>query len=156
MKFTNGMFNYFNQKTTDNIDLYLDQLRQLAKRSTFCGCMADTLLLDRIGMGTTEEAPKKLLQIRDLTLDKCIDVIRNSKTTASRLKMMSEARYEEIKGKKSCKQDKRNPDCTDESQRKQLCIFCDPGHFSGRSVLLRENVLSVTNTIMFLNACQLK
>ncbi|KAK2161408.1 hypothetical protein LSH36_117g05112 [Paralvinella palmiformis] len=82
--------------------------------------MADTLLLDRIGMGTTEEAPKKLLQIRDLTLDKCIDVIRNSKTTASRLKMMSEARYEEIKGKKSCKQDKRNPDCTDESQHNKV------------------------------------
>ncbi|KAK2165394.1 hypothetical protein LSH36_51g07013 [Paralvinella palmiformis] len=60
--------------------------------------MTHTLLLDRIGMGTNEEgAPKEA--ITNLTLDKCIDVIRASKTTASRLKMMNEASNKEIKRK---------------------------------------------------------
>jgi len=92
--------------------------------------MVDVLPLDRIGIGTTdEEAKKNPLQIRDLTLDKCIDAIRASNAMGSRLKMMSEISNEEIEGKQSVKKEQRNPDCSNASRHKQLCIFCDPGHF---------------------------
>ena len=134
--------------------MYLNQLRQQAKICNFCEFMTHTLLLDRIGMGTNEEgAPKEA--ITNLTLDKCIDVIRASKTTASRLKMMNEASNKEIKRKNPLNRSKEirivlmNLNVSNCVYSVILDTFLEGVFWFG------ENVLHVTNTmILFLNACQ--
>ena len=65
-------------------------LRTLAKTCNFRDCLKDTLLRDRIVLGTqSQNTRKRLLQDRKLTLEKCIDICRSAESYLSQLKYIS-------------------------------------------------------------------
>ena len=73
-------FNSRKQATGERFDMYLTDVRSLAKN--FRNCLCDTLLRDRIVMGMHDnETRKRLLEMKDLTLDRCVDVCRAYEAT---------------------------------------------------------------------------
>jgi len=79
----------FNKRTEDvgeRFDVYLSELRRLAKSWNFAA-MEESMLRDRIVVGIREDdvTRRKLLQMRDLTLNQAIvQSERNCRTTAQR------------------------------------------------------------------------
>ena len=79
-------FNSRKQTTGEQFDIYLTDLRHLAKNCNFCNCLCDTLLHDCIVMGIhNNETRKRLLEMKDLTLDRCVDVCRAYEATETRM-----------------------------------------------------------------------
>ena len=59
------MFNLRKQQSSESIDDYVTDLRNLAKSCKFCDCLGESLLRDRIVMGVRDlETRKKLLEIK--------------------------------------------------------------------------------------------
>ena len=84
------VFNSRNQGEQESIDAYVTVLRNLAKSCNFCDCMRDSLIRDRIVLGVNNNAiRKKLLQVRGLTLNQCIDTCRSNEATTSQMKAIS-------------------------------------------------------------------
>ena len=68
---------------TESVDCFVAELKTLAKTCNFCDCLRDSLIRDRIMLGIKDEqTTKKLLKIRDLTLNRCIDICRSEEVTA--------------------------------------------------------------------------
>lgn len=83
------MFNARDQKENESIEAYASALRSLANTCNF-GPLKEELIRDRIVCGLSDnEIRKKLLQIPELTLDKCMNICRSAETTTSQLKAMS-------------------------------------------------------------------
>ena len=83
-------FNSRKQATGERFDMYLTELRHLAKNCNFCNCLCDTLLRDRIVMGIHDnETRKRLLEMKDLTLDRCVDVCRAYEATETRMQSIA-------------------------------------------------------------------
>ena len=86
----NHTSNSRNQEEQESIDAYVTVLRNLAKSCNFCDCMCDSLIRDRIILGVNNNAiRKKLLQVRGLTLNQCIDTCRSNEATTSQMKAIS-------------------------------------------------------------------
>ena len=86
----NHTSNSRNQEEQESIDAYVTVLRNLAKSCNFCDCMRDSLIRDRIVLGVNNNAiRKKLLQVRGLTLNQCIDTCRSNEATTSQMKAIS-------------------------------------------------------------------
>ena len=83
-------FNSRKQATGEQFDMYLTDLRHLAKNCNFCNCLCDTLLRDRIVMGIHDnETRKRLLEMKDLTLDRCVGVCRAYEATETRMQSIA-------------------------------------------------------------------
>lgn len=82
----------FNKRTQDvgeRFDVYLGEIRRMAKNCHFEG-VADSMLRDRIVVGIRDDATRrKLLQVRDLTLNTAIDICKASEAASRQLKAMS-------------------------------------------------------------------
>ena len=66
-------FNKRDKLPTESIDCFVAELKTLAKTCNFCDCVRDSLIRDRIVLGIKDEqTTKKLLRIRDLTLNRCV------------------------------------------------------------------------------------
>ena len=111
------MFNNRKQEEGESIDTYVNVLRNLAKNCDF-KVLNDELIRDRIVCGIRDAAVRKsLLQMPNLTLQKCIDTVRAAEITSQQLKKMnseaestvhavSSAKHKKVKTKKkiiSCK-----------------------------------------------------
>ena len=84
------VFNSRVQEEQESIDAYVTVLRNLAKSCNFFDCMRDSLIRDRIVLGVNNNATrKKLLQVRGLTLNQCIDTCRSNEATTSQMKAIS-------------------------------------------------------------------
>ena len=71
-------FNSRNQKQGETFDAYLTELRNLVKECEYKD-LETSLLLDRVIGGIVDETLRqRLLQVEDLTLEKCIDIARLS------------------------------------------------------------------------------
>ncbi len=65
-------------------------MRTLAQSCNFCTCLEKTLLRDRVVLGIRDNSVrKKLLQERNLTLAKALDICRSSETTSKQLQNMT-------------------------------------------------------------------
>ena len=108
-------FNSRTQQENKSIDANVTALRTLAKTCNFCDCMSDSIIRDRIFLGTQDHRTRKrLLQERSLTLSKYIDLCNGSEAINLRLKTISGAqnnvhavkdhplRRHDDKSKKSC------------------------------------------------------
>ena len=70
---------------------FVVELKTLAKTCNFCDCLRDSLIRDCIVLGIgNEQTTKKLLRIRDLTLNKCIDICRSEEIDEVQMKTLSE------------------------------------------------------------------
>ena len=80
-------FNKRDKLSTETVDNFVVELKTLAKTCNFCDCLRDSLIRDRIVLGIkNEQTTKKLLRMRDLTLNKCIDVCCSEEVTAMQMK----------------------------------------------------------------------
>ena len=74
----------------ESVDSFVAELRNLAKTRNFCDCLQDSLIRDLIVLGIkNEQTTKKLLRVRDLTLNHCIDVCRSEEVTELQMKSLS-------------------------------------------------------------------
>ena len=86
------VFNSRSQKEGENIDAYVTTLRNLTKNCNFCECLSDTLLRDRIVIGIRDNSVrKKLLETKNLTAQKCVDICRAAEVTEARMRTMTSA-----------------------------------------------------------------
>ena len=86
------MFNSRSQKEDESIDHYVTALTTLAKSCNLRQCLHYSLIRDRIVFGVKEPAlRKKLLQERQLTLEKAIDICKSGETTTQHLKDLATA-----------------------------------------------------------------
>ena len=67
------VFNKRDKLQDETVDSYVAELKTLAKTCNFCDCLRDSLIRDCIVLGIkNEQTMKKLLKMRDLTLNKCM------------------------------------------------------------------------------------
>jgi len=123
------VFNSRAQSATETFDAYVTALRNLSKNCNFCECLANTLLRDRIVMGVSDDdIRRKMLEIQDLTLDRCIDMCRAQEATSARMKMMmSKGATEEIHGIKKVPK-KKNDKHSSKPTQAINCRFCGGTH----------------------------
>ena len=82
-------FNNRNQDTGESIDTYASNLRSLSDTCNF-GTLKDEMIRDRIVCGVRDSSlRKKLLQVPELTLEKCIDMCRSAEGTSTQLEATS-------------------------------------------------------------------
>ena len=82
-------FNNRNQDAGESIDTYASNLRSLSDTCNF-GALKDEIIRDRIVCGVRDSSlRKKLLQVPELTLEKCIDMCRSAEATSTQLEAMS-------------------------------------------------------------------
>ena len=83
-------FNMRDKLPMESVDSFVAELRNLAKTCNFCDCSRNSLIRDRIVLGTkNEQTTKTLLRIRDLTLNRCIDVCRSEEVAELQTKSLS-------------------------------------------------------------------
>ena len=125
-------FNSRNQKENESIDVYVTALRTLAKTCNFCDCMRDSIIRDRIVLGIRDHRTRKrLLQERNLSLSKCIDLCKSSEATNLQLKTISGAPNEDVHAVKDKHQPSHRRDDKYKKSRAgkpETCKFCGKVH----------------------------
>ena len=123
------VFNNRVQKEGETFDQYLSALRNLAKTCNFCSCLRDTLLRDKIVLGVRDNALRgKMLQDRNLTLAKAIDICRSGESASVKLKDLpgSSASFSDIhdvSAKARAGTSKRGS-----SEGRRVCKYCGKTH----------------------------
>ena len=85
------VFNRRVQENGERFDVFVGEIRRLARTCNF-SAVGDSLIRDRIVVGIREDSTRhKLLQVRDLTLVKAIDICKASEAASEQLKAMSGA-----------------------------------------------------------------
>jgi len=83
------MFNRRVQENVERFDVFLGEVRRLARSCQFEG-VEDSMIRDRIVVGVRDDATRrKLLQVRDLTLKNAIDICKASEEAGRQLKAMA-------------------------------------------------------------------
>ena len=125
------VFNSRNQEAGEGIESYITVLRTLAQTCKFCDCLKDTLLRDRIVLGVKDgHTRKRLLQERDLTLKRCIDICKSIESSSTQLKTLGSERADVHKvGKFRGSKPKVRTDTMAPSGGKVVdCKFCGRKH----------------------------
>ena len=85
------VFNKRDQKSNEPFEDYVATLRTLMKTCNFSDDMKDSLLRDRIVLGTRNQSTReRLLQEAELTLQACTDKCRAAEMPTQQLRAMSE------------------------------------------------------------------
>ena len=133
-------FNNRQQKADERIDAYATVLRDLASSCNY-GILNEEMIRDRIVCGITNSAVrKKLLQIPDLTYDKCMDVCRAAEATETQMSAMktTESTYLpndsiNVVGANSRKKPSGNESARTGGQPATECRYCGRHHNRGRN-----------------------
>ena len=76
------IFNQRNQEQGEKFELFYADLQRLIKSCNYCNKCRNSILKDRIVLGISDTSiQKELLKIRDLTIDKTIDICKASNAT---------------------------------------------------------------------------
>ena len=128
-------FNMRDKLPTESVDTFVAELRNLAKTCNFCDCLRNSLIRDRIVLGIkNEQTTKKLLRIRDLTLNRCIDVCRSEEVAELQMKSLS-GPVDNIYQVKSSSNKLRAPTPVDRRSAKKIsCKFCGYDHQPDRKM----------------------
>jgi len=121
------VFNRRVQYTNERFDIFLGDLRRLARSCQFAA-VEDSLIRDRIVVGISNDATRhKLLQVRDLTLEKAVDICKASEAAARQLKEMTG--NDEVQALASKRYDRRRESNNSTTIRKLLrCRYCNRKH----------------------------
>jgi hypothetical protein len=126
-------FNKRDKLPAESVDSFVAELKTLAKTCNFCDCLRDSLIRDRIVLGIkNEQTTKKLLRIKDLTLNRCIDICRSEEVTESQMKSLSES-ADNINQVKSKKKKPQVPTPDGRWGKKISCKFCGYDHAPERN-----------------------
>ena len=119
------IFNRRNQEPEESIAQYVTTLRALSRTCNF-GDLHDSLLRDRIVLGVNDpNTRKKLLQERDLTLDRCIDICKGMEATKHQIKAMEEGKINQIRKNFEKKRRQHNRAIGPDSAIKGLKAYCN-------------------------------
>ena len=135
-------FNRRVQETGERFDIFLGDVRRLARSCDFAG-VEESLIRDRIVVGIRDDSTRhKLLQIRDLTLPKAVDICKASEAAGKQMKAMSGA--DQIQSLNTSKRTSarsrgneklRGRESSDESEERgrgkspvRRCKYCDRKH----------------------------
>jgi len=131
-------FNKRDKLPTESVDSFVAEFKTLAKTCNFFNCLRDILIRDRIVLGIkNEQTTKKLLRMKDLTLNRCIDVCGSEEVAEMQMKSLSEpldnVNQMNSKTKKlQASQSQSSP----QVGKKISCKFCGNEHLDiGRSAL---------------------
>ena len=132
------VFNKRQQESGERFDVFLGEVRRMARTCRFDG-VEESMIRDRIVVGIRDDATRrKLLQVRDLTLIKAIDICKASEAAGRQLKAMASA--DEIQAINSSKRstgrtkDRENSRGRGDSSRgrdkstTRRCKYCDRQH----------------------------
>ena len=138
------IFNKRCQENGERFDVFLGDIRRLSKSCDF-GTVADSILRDRIVVGIRDDATRhKLLQVRDLSLQKAIDICKASEAAGRQLKVMTSGPLEEVNAvarvpslpSRSAQQRYGNNRSKSVSKRDfnetRKCKYCDRQHGAGK------------------------
>ena len=79
-------FNKRDQEAGESIDTYASNLRSLSDTCNY-GALNDEMIRDRIVCGVRDSSlGKKLLQVPEITLERCIDMCRSVEATSTQLR----------------------------------------------------------------------
>ena len=123
-------FNKRDKLPTKTVDNFVAELKTLVKTCNFCDVLCDSLIPDRIVLGIkNEQTTKKLLRMRDLTLNRCIDVCRSEEVTSMQMKSLSEPidSVHQIKLKER-KSERPSDEKLNTESKKISCKFCGYEH----------------------------
>ena len=129
------------QQKGEKFDDFLLDLRELMKTCDICEHMSDRFLKSQVIIGIREDATReKLLQERDLTLVKCLDMCRAAESASAQTREMSGDTDAEVNrvqnfGKKTGwtpRGDVRRQSTT--KTDKKECRFCGQWHVMSRGV----------------------
>jgi len=83
------VFNRRTQESGERFEAFLGEVRRLARSCEF-GAVEESMIRDRIVVGIRDESTRhKLLQVRDLSLTKAVDICKASEAAGRQLKAMS-------------------------------------------------------------------
>ena len=119
-------FNNRNQDAGESIDTYASNLRSLSDTCNF-GALKDEMIWDRIVCGVRDSSlRKKLLQVPERTVEKCIDMCRSAEKTSTQLEAMQNHTHPHPLVKKPSKGSNKSSLIKD-------CRFCGQTHEEERS-----------------------
>ena len=120
------MFNSRDQNN-ESIDMYINDLRNLARNCNFCECLHDSLLRDRLVMGIRDKSTrKKLLQITNLTLQQTVDICRAAEATDERLESLKCEDIHSIRLARNVTKSYRDKHVNSSDEIE--CLFCGRRH----------------------------
>jgi hypothetical protein len=132
------------QGPTETFDNFYADVRRLAATCAF-ETVADSMTRDRLVVGIYDDVTRqKLLQIRDLTLKRAVDLCRASEAASQQLRAMTSPPSEEAvaaaahrdnrrhTGKKNAGPAKRQTQVDSRSQGKRKCYCCGRSHTGPR------------------------
>ena len=91
------IFNSRDKSDEESVDQYVTSLRKLAQTCNFCACLHDSLIRDHLVLGINDKAlQKKLLQDRNLTLSRAIDICRSNETMKKELKSLKQSNEDTV------------------------------------------------------------
>ena len=139
------MFNRRIQERGERFDVFLGDVRRMARSCKF-DAVEESMIRDRIVVGIHEDSTRhKLLQIRDLTLAKAIDICKASEAAGRQLKAMtaqdevqslqpSRRRSEsKVRGRSKSRPNSNSAHGRDKSKaRNGSCIYCGQKHERGK------------------------
>ena len=126
-------FSNRNQDAGESIDTYASNFRSLSGTCNF-GALKDEMIRDRIVCGVRNSSlRKKLVQVPELTLEKCIDMCRSGKGTSTQLRAMS-AQTSHEPPPVEVNVVKKQSKYADKSPIVKDCRFCGQTHEMERSV----------------------
>ncbi len=126
------VFNQRSQTQGESIDEYVCALTTMAKRCSFCDCLEDNLIRDRIVIGIHDnETRKSLLQKASLTLEECINICKTMEAVTKQLKIISKVEPKEhninkIKLRYRCHNE--NNIYSRRPNKMMKCLFCSKEH----------------------------
>ena len=83
------IFNIKNQNQEENIEEFETDLRRIKKNCAYCNICGDGILRDKIILGIkNKDLITELLKIKDIKLESCIDICRESETAITQTDKM--------------------------------------------------------------------
>ena len=124
-------FNNRDQEAGESINTYASTLRSLSDTCNF-GALKDEMIRDRNVCGVPDSSlRKKLLQVPELTLERCIDMCRSAKATSTQLEAMS-AQNLHAHPPSEVNFVKKPSKGADKSSFVKDCRFCGQAHEKGK------------------------
>ena len=128
-------FHQRKQEKGETIDAYVSVLRQLASSCNFRD-FAERMLRDQVVSGLSDDAVRqKLLQEKELTLRKCIELCRVQEASAAQARSMAgDAEVQQVSGGRRNKgpPSKKGKPKQNSYAGDRECMYCGKGHKQGK------------------------
>jgi transposase InsO family protein len=123
------LFYTCDQGPNENVDTWVTRLRQMIKSCNFGAADRDSLLRDRLVLGTKDKAARlRMFREKKLTLTTAIDMLRASEVTSSQIRVIDKSNADETVNFAK----RRGGSNQKKSNERKSCKFCLQCHVWGR------------------------